>query len=253
MAQRTSLITPNLRWPKPEALSGDWRMEGRVCRVVHLRNLLLVFWLVMFPLIATAQGQEVGRRGDSPRGGVQVDAPIEWEKAFPEGRYPMPEQVIATADGGCLVAARSDHPFVMKKVRRGVPLWLIMLSSAGEIQWQKIYGADWIETRGSTLTELGDGYRVASNRWHSQRRRADVYLLKLDRAGAKIWDTVITNEDLATGQYRPELSFPLVLFQGQTGGRLMVLGTSSQEYFGVWCTVFDEDGALEDAWRHASY
>ncbi len=119
-------------------------------------------------------------RGDILVLKLTLTGEIEWQYTFGGIGYDVPNEVLESEDGGYLISARtesfSSHP---------MRLWMIKLSSSGEIEWQKLYGKD---TDMHALIQAQDGgYVLAGERWPDYGK-ADVWIMKLSKTGEIEWE-----------------------------------------------------------------
>lgn len=110
---------------------------------------------------------------------------ITWKKVLGGGGFDEAHCVHQTTDKGYIVAGSTGS-----KGAGGVDAWIIKLSSKGKIIWEKTFGGvhtddvfDIKQTKdgGYIITGYSDSYSTA---WR------DIWVIKIDKKGIKMWDKV---------------------------------------------------------------
>jgi uncharacterized delta-60 repeat protein len=110
---------------------------------------------------------------------------IEWQKTYglshEDRTYDKPDIIHETSDGGYIVTCST------KSFNDGVnDIWILKLSSAGDIEWQKIYGGSSWDNPNSIRQTIDGGYIVAGfTRSFSDYN--DYWILKLSSDGNIEW------------------------------------------------------------------
>ncbi len=104
---------------------------------------------------------------------------IEWQRTYGGSEWETDPSIQQTSDGGYIVAGQIefsgiDHDF-----------WILKLSSAGDIEWQKTYGGT-IEAHSIQQTNDG-GYTVAGRTGSFGAASSDIWILKLSSGGDIEW------------------------------------------------------------------
>lgn len=127
---------------------------------------------------------------DSDHGSVyllKTDAggSIMWEKAFGgKVRFACGNSVRQTSEGGYIIAGTTDT------VNASLNVCLIKTDSSGSVIWEKNFGRDRVE-EGQCVQQTGDGGFIISGSSDSSGDNAwDVYLVKTDSDGNKIWENI---------------------------------------------------------------
>ena len=115
---------------------------------------------------------------------VKIDAQGKrvWHQAFGGDFDEIAQQVIATTDGGYVLVGvtNSDH----NKLK---DVYVVKIDAQGNRQWSRHYGGR-SNDEGFGIVETDDGYVVAGYTESTKNLNSDVYLLKLDKNGAKVWE-----------------------------------------------------------------
>ena len=112
------------------------------------------------------------------------DGEIVWQRSYATGgaNYDWPATAAATSDGGIIVLGQSrptDNAAPM------ADLWVLKLTSAGEIEWQKLIGGA-TEDEGVSVRQTDDGGYLIAGRTASfdAEGLSRFWLMKLSAAGA---------------------------------------------------------------------
>ena len=109
---------------------------------------------------------------------LDIDGNVVWQKTYGDASYEYSESAQLTSDGGYIVAGFTGDP---------ADIWVLKLNTDGTIAWQKTYGgAGWEEPTSIRQTSDG-GYVVAGATYSSGAGASDVWVLKLNAAGAVDW------------------------------------------------------------------
>jgi PKD repeat protein len=105
---------------------------------------------------------------------------IEWQKTYGGAGRETASSVQQTDDGGYVVAGRTSS-----FGDEYSDAWVMGLSSAGEIDWQKTYGStDDTESASSVRQTEDGGYIVAGYTWSFGAGNGDAWVLKLNSDGS---------------------------------------------------------------------
>ncbi len=105
-----------------------------------------------------------------------------WQKTFGGSKYDEAKAITPTKDGGFIVAGFTDS-----FGNGGEDVYLIKIDKDGNKIWQKTFGgSDYDEARAITPTKDG-GFIVAGFTSSFGNGYSDIYLIKIDKNGNKIW------------------------------------------------------------------
>jgi hypothetical protein len=118
---------------------------------------------------------------------IDPDGNILWQERFPGAGFDIVASLTATDAGVALLcASNSEFPTVP-----GVPFirpWLLNLDGDGNVLWQRVYNV----SGGDYLSEIvaleGGGFIATGEVLSAAFFRGDVWVLRLDAAGAVVWD-----------------------------------------------------------------
>ena len=117
-----------------------------------------------------------------------------WEKNFGESGYYRGQSVIETTDRG-LVVTGSYGPSSGGRSQ----CYLLKTDSAGNILWEKNFG-DSTYTNGYSVIETADGGLVVTGDTWSLSNLSQVYLLKVDSTGNRLWEKNFSGSSEDVGQ-----------------------------------------------------
>jgi hypothetical protein len=106
-----------------------------------------------------------------------------WEKTFGGESAEIPRCIRRTSDGGCIVAGRTSS------FSPGYcDFYIIKLDQNGNKSWEKVYGGDSWDDPWSIQQTTDGGYVVAGFTESIGAGGRDVYILKLDTSGERVWE-----------------------------------------------------------------
>jgi hypothetical protein len=109
---------------------------------------------------------------------------ILWQKKFGGGTPDEPNTLLATDDGGCIVAGYS-----YSYGAGNADGWIVKLDGTGAIQWQKAYGGA-THDEIKSLRKTGDGGYLAAGTTTSFGSDISGWIMKLDGAGNILWQKI---------------------------------------------------------------
>ena len=120
---------------------------------------------------------------------------IEWYRAFGGNSHEEPKAIIATKDGGSLIASHSSsHDGDAPGTLGAFDYWVIKLDSSGELEWSKGYGGSYNDIPRAIIQEDDGSYVIAgyteSNDFDVSGFHGgqfDCWLIKLSANGDLLW------------------------------------------------------------------
>jgi hypothetical protein len=163
---------------------------------------------------------------------------IEWQRTYGNSNDDdLASFVQQTFDGGYIIAGTTfDSAYWPDEY----DIWIIKLTSSGDIEWQRKYGRSGGDEFGH-LQQTADGGFIVAGSTRGQGT-SDIWVLKLTSVGDIEWQRKY-------GGSRDENSFSIV--PGEDGGYLVAGDTSSfdAEYVDIWIFKLDSVGDIE--WEYA--
>ncbi|HTW90950.1 MAG TPA: hypothetical protein VMH22_04510 [bacterium] len=131
----------------------------------------------------TAQARDAGDRMSNWSSAHQVLVAAVWSRTFGGTGHEDCESALPTSDGGYILAASTESFGA-----GGYDIWLIKTDSAGDTLWTRTYGAAGTEWGGPVALTSDGGYIVAGYTDSYGAGGGDIWLIKTDSGGNKLWD-----------------------------------------------------------------
>lgn len=119
----------------------------------------------------------------------------QWSKYYGGNFTDTPRGIAKTADGGFIIAGRSDSSDVDISNNKGTyDFWVIRISATGTLIWEKSYGGSEIdEARGISSTDDGNFIIVGDTRSSDKdvsnnNGGADLWVIKINPEGTILWE-----------------------------------------------------------------
>ncbi len=155
-----------------------------------------------------------------------------WMKSFGGFNDDMGIEAQQTSDGGYIVVGETRKSILMFE---NSDVWLIKTDEQGNIEWEQSFGGS-EDDRGSYVIQTNDnGYLIAGNTRSHSNGKTDVWLIKTDVNGEKVWDKTFGYGEFDSGSE---------IIQTNDGGYMMVgnVNTSGGGLGDVWIIKLDIDG-----------
>ncbi|PKW20467.1 T9SS type A sorting domain-containing protein [Flavobacterium lindanitolerans] len=135
---------------------------------------------------------------------LDSDGKIEWQKTY-GGQYSDElRSVLQTSDGGYLLGGSSNSPESGNKREKNYgesDYWVIKLDSSGTLEWQKTFGGNADDQLQSVQQTIDGNYILAGysnssmggNKTSVHGKGTDFWLVKIDTAGAILWQKSYDN------------------------------------------------------------
>jgi hypothetical protein len=167
---------------------------------------------------------------------VKTDAQgnLAWNKTYGGIDYDGAYAVQQTRDGGYIATG-----YTWSFGAGHGDVWLVKADANGDVAWDRTYGIEADEEWGQSVQPTPDGgYIVVANTYPFSERLGDVWLIKTDSVGNKVWDRLVggAGEDWA-----------YAIRQTMDGGYVLAGYTDSQGGggFDAWLVRIDADGEPE--------
>ena len=112
---------------------------------------------------------------------IDDDARRIWHVSYGFNDDEIANQIIKTKDGGFIVVGTS---YSIRELSRQI--YVVKIDAKGRKIWDGHYGYR-LDEEGRGIIEVEDGYVIAGYTRSTNMTVADVYLLKLNRSGKKVW------------------------------------------------------------------
>jgi len=173
---------------------------------------------------------------------LDIDGDIQWQRSYGQGRAVTAYSIQQTSDEGYIVAGD-----ILSLVGTSDDCWIVKLDSDGDIEWQRIYGGNGIDTAYAVQQTSDGGYIVAGETWSLGANPYDFWILKLELDGDIEWQRTY-------GQSGSGIDRAYSIQQTSDGGYI-VTGEASSD---IGVLKLDSNGDIEwqktyggDGWEEA--
>jgi hypothetical protein len=184
-------------------------------------------------------------------GSLSAQPTIEWQKSLGGSNTDQAEAICSLPDGRFLVAGntRSTDGDVFGN-HGGTDIWLVNLSSIGNVQWKKAYGGSGNDDVYSIQQTRDRGYvmagRTLSNNWDVSGNNGDndAWVVKLDSFGGIQWQKCFGGsgwEEAKSIKQTEDGGYIFVGFSTSADGDV----TLNQGSFDFWIVKLDSTGNVE--------
>lgn len=154
---------------------------------------------------------------------ISNDGNLLWEKSFGGTKIDEPRGITNTNDGNFIIVG--DTRSQDKDVRAnngGADLWMLKISSGGNLIWEKTYGGSNFDVARSISKTQDNGFIISGNSRSSNldftnQGQSDAWILKVDNSGNKVWQKFV-------GGSQNEFLFDAIQLNNQT---IIAVGESS--------------------------
>ncbi|MBS1904687.1 MAG: T9SS type A sorting domain-containing protein [Bacteroidetes bacterium] len=122
---------------------------------------------------------------------------ILWQHCYGGSGVDEAVSIVASPDGGMLFVGVTDsYDGDVSGVHGASDIWVVKLSSSGQLQWQRCYGGVYEEEVGRVITTRDGGYAIVGttnllNVDPNDHRSADAIVLKLNSVGDLEWQSIL--------------------------------------------------------------
>jgi hypothetical protein len=166
---------------------------------------------------------------------------VQWEKTYDAGGEERPCSLCPTSDGGYLLTGYTTNNDAVEDGG----LFMIKTDSEGNKQWDKIFdgpGFEYSNVRYSCQTSDG-GYLMCGNTASYGAGRVDIWIIKTDSTGNKVWDKTFGGSG---NDYT--WSFDATSDGGYVFGVAKDYGGFTGTKDDIWIVKTDEDGNAD--WKY---
>ena len=163
------------------------------------------------------------------------DGEIEWQKTYGGDKYDSVSFIQQRGDGGYIVVGHTES-YVEGQWNRDI--WILKISSAGDVEWQKTYGGDKSDSV-SFIQQRGDGgYIVAGETGSSGAGEIDIWFLKLSSDGDIEWQKTYGGDKSDSVSFIQQTGDGGYIIAGSTGS----FGAEGSDF---WILKLSSDGDIE--------
>ena len=131
-----------------------------------------------------------------------------WDKTFGGGFYEWGWSVQQTADGGYIITG--------SVIPTDVNIWLIKTDSNGTQSWYRTFSGKSYEKAVSSVRQTADGGYIIVSDTRSYKTGVDVWLIKTDSDGDKMWEQTFGGTDMDIGSSVQQTSDGGYIITGKT-------------------------------------
>jgi uncharacterized delta-60 repeat protein len=163
------------------------------------------------------------------------DGGIEWQRTYGGDEVVSASSIRQTVDGGYIVVARIH---TIGEDKWGNDIWILKLTSDGDIEWQKTYGGNRNDTASFLQQRSDGGYIVVGHTESFGAGGADIWILKLSPAGNIEWQkTYGGSEDEVVNSFQQTSDGGYI-----AAGRTESFGAGENDF---WILKLTSDGDIE--------
>jgi hypothetical protein len=160
---------------------------------------------------------------------------IEWQRTYGGSGHDSADSIQETDDGGYIVIGEIDSFGAEVD-----DIWILKLSSSGDIEWQRAYGGSESEEAHSIQQTIDGGYIVRGSiksfeegQWYQ-----DIWILKLSSDGGVEWQKTYGGDKSDSASSIQQTDDGGYIIVGETGS----FGAGNSD---IWILKFSSDGDIE--------
>jgi len=115
----------------------------------------------------------------------------QWAKTYGGSDHDWADSIQQTSDGGYIVLGRTNS----FGFAHGPALWILKLSSVGDVEWQKIYGASSSDHWPHSIQQTMDGGYIVAGETRTWGTSSNIWVLKLSSEGDVEWQKTYGGSD----------------------------------------------------------
>ena len=115
----------------------------------------------------------------------------QWAKTYGGSDHDWADSIQQTSDGGYIVLGRTNSFGYL----HGPALWILKLSSVGDVEWQKIYGASSSDHWPHSIQQTMDGGYIVAGETRTWGTSSNIWVLKLSSEGDVEWQKAYGGND----------------------------------------------------------
>ncbi len=123
---------------------------------------------------------------------------LQWQRFYGGSGDDCGSAVLQTSEGGYIMAGITQKPFSSKA---NTDVYLVKTDASGRKQWEKYYGGEGDDTAAS-IRQTGEGdYIITGETVSPENGNVDVYLIKVNKDGNKVWEKIFGGYETDSGTY----------------------------------------------------
>jgi hypothetical protein len=206
-----------------------------------------------FDELKSKYDQSLPKHGVGEYWGIKLSSggDMEWRRYFGGTNNDRSYSAIQTQDGGFLQVGHSESTdFDITDPKGSYDVWVVKTNSVGDLEWQKNFGGSSIEV-GYDVIETDDGQFMLVGDTRSDDKdvsdlkgNADVWIIKFDKDGNKIWENTYGGPDFESGRSIIPIGNDEYFITSSSQSRSNQL-TANFGRNDVWTFIIDGNGTLQ--------
>jgi uncharacterized delta-60 repeat protein len=176
-----------------------------------------------------------------------------WDKTYGGSGSDRALSIQLTSDGGFIIAGSTGAPGGdVTEAFGGGDFWILKLNSAGIKEWDKTYGGSLIDIANSIQLTSDGGYLVAGYTYSSDGNstdgnngKNDIWILKLNSDGTKVWDKTYGGSDDDFANSIQLTSDGGYLVAGYTSSSNWYMTGGNNGAYDFWILILNNDGTKD--------
>jgi uncharacterized repeat protein (TIGR01451 family) len=191
---------------------------------------------------------------------IKSNGDIEWKKCYGGSGADIVRSIVSTTDGGYIMIGETnsiDGDLAgVNSINTFFKVWVVKLTNAGSIQWQKCYGgggsgqsaAKIIQTQDGGYAFIGNinhGFGDIITQWHGG---VDIWLVKTDNGGSSIWQRALGGSQEDMGRDIKQTADGQFIIAGSTKSSDGDIATPLVGFKKGWVLKLNGGGSV--VWQH---
>lgn len=184
--------------------------------------------------------QTLGKQtGDADVVEVDADGKLLWDKTFGGEGDDFANAMIVLSDSGFLAVGSTP---VASRAQDG---WFVRADATGTALWTQTFGGGSNDAF-QAVVPVGDGFAATGYTQSSGNGSSDLWLVRTDGSGKKLWEKTFGTPQLDTGNAIAVLSNGNFAIGGDTKGKVVGKTTEAES----WLLYVDSQGAFVSEWTY---
>lgn len=201
----------------------------------------------------TEKSNSITRHGVGEFWGTKIDekANVQWRGYYGGTNNDRAHSVVQADDGGYVMAGFTESAdFDIENSRGSYDFWAVKVDDKGNLVWEGSYGGTGIERAQDISKTVDGGYVITGNTFSSDtdvsknNGESDVWLIKIDADGKKVWDKSYGGSQFEDGQSVTLSKDGGFIIVGNSKSTDMDLNANAGEN-DIWLIKTDANGTME--------